>query len=103
MQRFTLVRVMALETILLATTVWTPACRAWRVKYPLDSVRLRPTSQVVVAMACDVVGSYRQAFFRSRVLSTSAGARGELALMGGGGAPPPPPGPGGGRRVGVAS
>jgi hypothetical protein len=45
------------------------------VKYPRDMVRFRPTSQVTVAMAWDVVGSYRQAFFRRRVLRISDGAR----------------------------
>lgn len=75
MQRLTLVLVMAPALILASTTLCTPVWRDWRVKYPRDMVRFRPTSQVTVAMAWDVLGSYRQAFLRRRVLRTSDGAR----------------------------
>jgi len=85
MHRLTLVLVMAPLSILAETTECTPAWRDWRVKYPLDMVRFLPTSQVMVAMAWDVVGSYRQAFFLRRVFNISDGAREPPAPVAGAG------------------
>lgn len=71
MHRFTFVLVIVPASILFDTHAWTADCSCCLEKNPNSSANSLPTSQVTSATALDVFGSYKHAFFRRSVFSTS--------------------------------